>query len=289
MTAPTKGGGLTDDEIHVACKNIGHDMTCGSCAEQFYCGSSRFEHTCAKHAPAPPSPAAALDMETASLPPTMSMDGEVALDSPPFTPPELNDFAARGFERTFQTKAATLDVEAVERLCDAATPGPWLVIPSRSIPDFFEVCREDLPQPPALVGDGLEQGEADFIAASRTLVPTLLTEVKRLREEVTLIEASRDNLVTMTQRALRETIVRAETAEKRVSNYETAYQSQIDQRVEAEKRAEEAEASVRAMAAASSACRDRDRHTHRGLAWAHAVANGLDEAIAAARRLAKGE
>lgn len=46
----------------------------------------------------------------------------------------------------------------------------------------------------------------------------LVAEVKRLREEVTLIDASRDNLVTMTQRALRGTIARAEAAEKRAVN-----------------------------------------------------------------------
>jgi hypothetical protein len=42
-------GGLTAEEIDQACKNIGHDMTCGSCACQFYTGYSAYEHTCLEH------------------------------------------------------------------------------------------------------------------------------------------------------------------------------------------------------------------------------------------------
>lgn len=120
--------------------------------------------------------------------------------------------------------AATLDVEAVAISLEEKLAGPCA-----------DCCN-------------------DVVAVARQL----LAEVKRLREEVTLIEASRDNLVTMTQRALRGTIARAEAAEKHATEM------------------------AGAMAAASAACRDRARHTHRGLAWAHAVANDLD----AARRLA---
>jgi hypothetical protein len=38
-------------------------------------------------------------LEPLSIPPPMLSDEEVALDSPPFTPPELTDLAARGFVR----------------------------------------------------------------------------------------------------------------------------------------------------------------------------------------------
>jgi hypothetical protein len=38
-------------------------------------------------------------LERGSIPPPMSADEDVDLDSPPFAPPELNEFAARGFAR----------------------------------------------------------------------------------------------------------------------------------------------------------------------------------------------
>jgi hypothetical protein len=36
--------GLSHHELIVACKNIGFDLTCGSCAERFYTGSSMHAH-----------------------------------------------------------------------------------------------------------------------------------------------------------------------------------------------------------------------------------------------------
>jgi hypothetical protein len=38
-------------------------------------------------------------LEAVSIPPSRLADEEVGLESPPFTPPELNDFAAQGFVR----------------------------------------------------------------------------------------------------------------------------------------------------------------------------------------------
>lgn len=37
-------GGLDADELIVACANIGFDLRCGSCASQFYTGTSTYEH-----------------------------------------------------------------------------------------------------------------------------------------------------------------------------------------------------------------------------------------------------
>jgi hypothetical protein len=37
-------GWLTVKEIEVACRNIGFDLTCGSCASLFYTGSSTYRH-----------------------------------------------------------------------------------------------------------------------------------------------------------------------------------------------------------------------------------------------------
>ncbi len=38
--------GLTHEELVVACRNIGFDLTCGACAGQFYTGSQLGAHTC---------------------------------------------------------------------------------------------------------------------------------------------------------------------------------------------------------------------------------------------------
>jgi hypothetical protein len=39
-----RGGDLTHDEIVVACRNIGHDLKCGACAEVFYTGFTGDPH-----------------------------------------------------------------------------------------------------------------------------------------------------------------------------------------------------------------------------------------------------
>lgn len=87
--------------------------------------------------------------------------------------------------------------DVVERaeavLADVFTPGPWLVedgldtFDGRRIwhddgePGVMYVC-EDIWQG---TDDGL--GDAKFIAESRTLVPELVAEVKRLREQVAAV------------------------------------------------------------------------------------------------------
>lgn len=180
----------------------------------------------------------------------MSMDGEVALDSPPFTPPELNDFAARGFERTFQTKAATLDVEAVEILIDEADVPPY---------------------------------PCDYMAAKhRAAIKaawSLLAEVKRLREHIALsdemTERSGAGRCGCTHAPCRHDAARF-----------------IEERDAAEKRAEEAEALV--GAARNDFLRLADlfdgiTNISNAPRMSHRAACGRVEAIAAARRLAKGE
>lgn len=37
---------ITHDTIEAGCRNIGHDMTCGACAEIFWTGSTLASHTC---------------------------------------------------------------------------------------------------------------------------------------------------------------------------------------------------------------------------------------------------
>jgi hypothetical protein len=45
-------GALSADELVVACRNIGHDLTCPGCAEIFYTGATLGGHTCARAAAA---------------------------------------------------------------------------------------------------------------------------------------------------------------------------------------------------------------------------------------------
>ncbi len=35
---------LTEEQLIDACRNIGYDLTCGACAEQFFCGSHMHKH-----------------------------------------------------------------------------------------------------------------------------------------------------------------------------------------------------------------------------------------------------
>lgn len=41
-------GGLTYDQIVVACRNVGVDLRCGACAGVFYTGVTLAPHTCAR-------------------------------------------------------------------------------------------------------------------------------------------------------------------------------------------------------------------------------------------------
>jgi hypothetical protein len=85
-----------------------------------------------------------------------------------------------------------LDLEAAKRLEEAATSGPWAV-PGANV---FRVVAPDAPHsnprqghhPPYpwrvvadLDGPDGSDDDARFIAAARTLVPALITEVERLR------------------------------------------------------------------------------------------------------------
>lgn len=38
-------GGLTYEQLVIACSNIGYDLTCGACASLFYTGYGVYPHT----------------------------------------------------------------------------------------------------------------------------------------------------------------------------------------------------------------------------------------------------
>ena len=75
----------------------------------------------------------------------------------------------------------------IEARCNAATPGPWTLMPEMCGPDgqgVYEesglgiICEVGDPYPR---GDNHPQENMEFIAAARADVPDLLAEVRRLR------------------------------------------------------------------------------------------------------------
>lgn len=104
-------------------------------------------------------------------------------------------------DMTAPPEVEPLDIEAVKRLCDEATPGPWVVERSAVEMDggvrlqsrWIEIAGRFGKGAPADMNDPLagnypsdstigRQGErnAAFMAECRTLVPLLLAEVERL-------------------------------------------------------------------------------------------------------------
>jgi hypothetical protein len=78
----------------------------------------------------------------------------------------------------------TVDLDKLEALEKAATPGPWFVEPTKyTEPDGRQdICHEteeravyDWP------AEGLEPGDAHFLAELRNAFPDLLSEVRELR------------------------------------------------------------------------------------------------------------
>ena len=74
------------------------------------------------------------------------------------------------------------ELNAIERLCNSATPGPWGTIPPGG-PNgaFWGICN----RMGMIVAMRLTTSEPDaaFIAASRDAIPVLIAEVRRLRAE----------------------------------------------------------------------------------------------------------
>ncbi len=111
--------------------------------------------------------------------------------------------------------ATDLDLDAIDRLASAATEGPWRHYPDMPHDDV-RVCQEGAVEGPpdglgcvcclALMGSGYDEEtrqwpeaviaqwhvDAEFIAASRTLLPALAAEVRRLRAFETAARAYYD-------------------------------------------------------------------------------------------------
>lgn len=76
----------------------------------------------------------------------------------------------------------SIDLSAVKRLCEAATPGPWTFVEPEAPAGACEVRAHDGEE----VADFVSQCEsggfnAALIAASRTLIPELVTELEQTR------------------------------------------------------------------------------------------------------------
>ena len=72
----------------------------------------------------------------------------------------------------------TQEIDALEKLCDGATPGPW----KATGPCSTEFDKVEGPGFSDIAYDITGEGNAQFIAASRTALPALISEVRRLTE-----------------------------------------------------------------------------------------------------------
>ncbi|AMU78485.1 hypothetical protein SEA_SKINNYPETE_55 [Mycobacterium phage SkinnyPete] len=110
-----------------------------------------------------------------------------------FAPFRVGPPASTRPETTTHTGETMSDVaERAKALLEGVTDGPWLYIPGGS--EDALVVSESEREPNAITVGGvsfhpglhvavdLRDGDAEFIAAARTLVPELVAEVERLRE-----------------------------------------------------------------------------------------------------------
>lgn len=88
-----------------------------------------------------------------------------------------NEVVQRIVARADELAAESADLDELQRLCDAATPGPWTVdgayveCPLGTV----AVCTDGATKP---------QPEACFMAAARDALPKLIAEVRRLRVQL---------------------------------------------------------------------------------------------------------
>ena len=88
-----------------------------------------------------------------------------------------------------------IDLEAIKKLCDAASKGPWG--PNTYCPPYnngWSVCAPDygcVAERWGASDEGFQinRDDGDFIAKSRELIPALVAEVERLRTTLKIKEA----------------------------------------------------------------------------------------------------
>lgn len=83
------------------------------------------------------------------------------------------------------------DLARIEELAEEATPGPWAVNEHYGAFRDREVRAGEMSYDP-LIAKEMLPGDATFIAAARTAVPTLVAGVRSLQARVTELERERD-------------------------------------------------------------------------------------------------
>jgi hypothetical protein len=85
-------------------------------------------------------------------------------------------------EQEIQNEIDALDLDALQKLCDAATPAPW----DCDFGDYNVLLAPDGERVMVAAGDrhwATHQFNASFIAAARDALPKLIAEVRQLRKE----------------------------------------------------------------------------------------------------------
>jgi hypothetical protein len=86
-----------------------------------------------------------------------------------------------------------LDLDAIKRRTEAATPGPWQELATDWNDNGFMVSgyvarlRDD-GRVDDITGDGLPLADAEFIAHARTDIPALVAEIESLRAKLAAAE-----------------------------------------------------------------------------------------------------
>ncbi len=91
--------------------------------------------------------------------------------------------------------SAPVDIEALRKLAEAATKGPWEVVtPWPDMPQYTRLSAIHGP-PHVNAHDDYSVADTAFIASARTAVPALLDEVERLRAKLESADAYKANLL----------------------------------------------------------------------------------------------
>ena len=81
-----------------------------------------------------------------------------------------------------------IDLDILEKLAKAATPGPWGAVVSEKYSFAVAILPPDFPQTP-LVGRVRDEQDAAYIAAACNAVPKLIDERRALHERIIELEA----------------------------------------------------------------------------------------------------
>lgn len=82
-----------------------------------------------------------------------------------------------------------MKLEEIEKLCNEATPGPWMAF----IPNDERLVQKAIVSgPKQYINNSFSSEDAEFIAASRTLMPKLLDVAKAAKRHCMIWDGQRD-------------------------------------------------------------------------------------------------